>query len=86
MHSPLHVSCQEVVELVSDYLEQALPPGERARFERHLDDCPHCVTYLHQLRATVAATGRLCEGDLEEDAREELLRAFRDWHRGAAQR
>jgi anti-sigma factor RsiW len=78
------LTCREVVELVNDYLERTLSLGERARFERHLDDCPHCVTYLQQLRATVAATGRLREGDLDDGTREELLQAFRDWHRGGA--
>ena len=78
------MTCREVVDLVNDYLDQALPLGERARFERHLDDCPHCVTYLQQLRATVAAAGALREGDLDDGARDALLQAFRDWNRGAA--
>ncbi len=75
------MTCREVVDLINDYLEQTLAVGERVRFERHLDDCPHCVTYLQQLRATVAATGRLGEGDLDEGTRDGLLQAFRDWHR-----
>ena len=79
------MTCREVVDLINDYLEQTLPLGERARFERHLDDCPHCVTYLQQLRTTVTATGRLGEGDLDTGTRDGLLQAFRDWHRGAAQ-
>jgi len=76
------LSCREVVDLVNDYLEQALPPQERTRFERHLDECPHCVTYLRQLRAMVAALGRLGEEDLDECTRDELMRVFRDWRRG----
>ena len=76
------MSCREVVDLINDYLEQAMPLRERARFERHLDDCPHCVTYLQQMQATVAATRRLSEEDLDEAARDELVRAFREWNRG----
>jgi len=78
------MSCREVVELVNDYLEDGMPLVERIRFERHLDDCPHCVVYLEQMRATVAAVGRLDEEGLDAPARDALVLAFRDWARGAA--
>ena len=72
--------CQELVELVTDYLEGALPPGERARFDAHVAECPGCTEYLEQMRATLALTraSRELEGRPEVDG---LLRAFRDWHR-----
>ena len=72
-------SCQELVELVTDYLEGALSRSERARFERHIAACPHCPVYLEQIRTTVAAVGRLESDAIPPAAREELLRAFRDW-------
>jgi anti-sigma factor RsiW len=77
--SERELTCREVVELVNDYLEGAMPPAERARFERHLDDCPHCVTYLEQVRVTVGLVGRLREDALDPGVRDELLRLFRDW-------
>ena len=55
------LSCQEVVELVTDALEGALAPGLRRRFDRHLAACPHCPTYVAQIRATVWALRRLGE-------------------------
>ena len=73
------VTCKELVELVTDYLEGALSPAERARFESHLDMCSGCAAYLEQFRTTIALTGRLAEGDIEAPARDALLRQFRDW-------
>jgi anti-sigma factor RsiW len=74
------LSCQELVELVTDYLEGALPPAEHARFEAHVAECPGCEIYLRQVRATIAIAR--ASGELE--ARPEisgLLQAFRDWNR-----
>jgi anti-sigma factor RsiW len=79
---PDDLSCRQLVELVTDYLERALPPGERLRFEGHLAICSGCAAYLRQLDVTRRAVGRLTEASLPGDAREELLRAFRDWRRG----
>ena len=73
------LSCQEIVELVNDYLEDALPQDARARFEEHLGECPLCVTYLDQMRATVEATRRLSQEELDPAVRDELVRAFRSW-------
>lgn len=75
------LTCREVVELVTDYLDDALPLGERIRFERHLDDCPHCMIYLEQMRATIKAVGRLTADELDDTVRSELLQAFREWPR-----
>jgi len=55
------LTCRELVELVTDYLEGALDPGDRARFEGHLDRCAGCRAYLGQMRATIWAAGHLCE-------------------------
>jgi len=73
------LTCRELVELVTDYLEGALAPGERRRFERHLGACSVCPRYVDQLRATVRVLGRLHEDDVPEPARDALLHAFRDW-------
>ena len=76
-----HVSCQEVVELVSDYLEQALPADEAALVEQHLNFCDGCVWYVDQLRTTITTLGRIEEEQLQAETRERLMTAFRDWRR-----
>ncbi len=76
------LSCQELVELVTDYLDGALPPAERARFEQHLARCADCSTSLEQMRQTIRTLGRLTEESIPARTKEELLRAFRDWKRG----
>jgi anti-sigma factor RsiW len=71
--------CRQVVELVSDYLEGALPRSERRRFERHLAGCEHCSEYLAQMRATIRLTGRLTAEDLTPEMREEFTALYRRW-------
>jgi anti-sigma factor RsiW len=73
------LSCREVVELVTEYLEGTLSRRDRKRFERHIAGCDACTAYLAQMRRTIDATGRLTEDQLSEDARRELVAAFRDW-------
>jgi anti-sigma factor RsiW len=75
------LTCAEVVELVTDYLEGRLPVGEMERFELHLVFCDGCQNYLEQVRATIAATGRLRVEDVPAELQERLLEAFRGWSR-----
>ncbi len=79
MDRPL--TCQEFVELVTDYLEGALDPADRERFEAHLAQCPGCDTYVDQMRETAGIAGKLEEDHLAEPARSTLLEAFRTWRR-----
>ena len=76
------LSCQELTELVTEYLEGALPPAERARFDEHLAECGNCELYLEQIRETMRLAGTLEADDLTPEAEEALLHAFRDWKRG----
>jgi predicted anti-sigma-YlaC factor YlaD len=76
-----HLTCEEVVALVTDYLEGALPPEELELFEEHLNFCEGCGVYVDQMRTTVAAVGQVREEDLPADTRDRLLAAFRDWKR-----
>jgi len=76
------MTCRELVELVTEYLEAQLAPADRERFEAHLQECEGCATYLEQFRLTIAAVGRLGEEDVEPAAADALLVAFRDWKRG----
>ena len=73
------LSCQELVELVTDYLEGVLPPELHARFEQHIAHCTGCQTYLAQMRATIDATGSLTPESVSPDAERALLDAFRGW-------
>jgi anti-sigma factor RsiW len=75
------MTCQELVELVTDYLEDALQSEQRQRFEAHLSVCPGCEEYLQQIRLTIAATGAVTEDSLEPEVRDALLSAFRNWRR-----
>ena len=77
----MEVSCQELVELVTDYLDGVLSPAERTRFDAHIAGCDGCRTYLEQIRATIALTGTLAPEQLAPEAEAALLEAFRDWKR-----
>ncbi|MFL5920327.1 MAG: anti-sigma factor family protein [Gaiellaceae bacterium] len=76
------LSCQELVELVTGYLEGALVPEERSRFEHHIGRCDGCTTYLEQMRQTIALTGRLAPSAVSPEAERALLLAFRGWRSG----
>ena len=73
------LSCKELVELVTDYLEGSLPTDERARFEEHLRDCEGCQNYLDQIERTIDLARVVDESSLPPDAWAELLHAFRSW-------
>ena len=73
------LSCQQVVELVTEYLDGVMEPRRRARFEAHLAGCHGCSNYLEQFRTTVSVVGRLEIGDVPEPVMSELLTAFRRW-------
>ena len=74
-----HLSCQEVVELVTDYLEGALPAEDAGLFEQHLNFCEGCVWYVDQLKRTVETLGEVREEDVPPEAKDRLMAAFRDW-------
>ena len=75
------LTCQELVEIVTDYLEGALSEGERERFDAHLEDCEGCRSYLDQMRTTIRVVGTISEEDLDPGAKDQLLKLFREWNR-----
>ena len=75
------LTCREVIDLLTDYVEDALPEQERRRVEAHLASCDGCTTYLEQVRETIRLTGMLTEEQIPDVERERLLDAFRDWTR-----
>ena len=73
------LACQEIVEIVTDYLDGAMDPALRASFEEHLSGCPHCTHYLEQMRATIRLSGRLGTHDLSPQMRDDLVELYRRW-------
>lgn len=73
------MDCNELVELITNYLEGSLAASDRARFDEHLQICDGCTTYLDQMRATLKALGNIPAGSINPTARERLLHAFRNW-------
>jgi anti-sigma factor RsiW len=75
--------CQEMVELITDYLEGALSRSQRRRFEAHIAGCEHCHEYLEQMRTTIRLTGRLAAEDLTPEMRSEFAELYRSWREEA---
>ncbi len=72
------LTCVEVVELITSYLERRLTPLDAERFEEHLAFCDGCSTYLDQMRATISATGKVRGKDVPDEFRDRLLATFRE--------
>jgi anti-sigma factor RsiW len=74
---PDDLHCTEEVEMITDYLEGALPRAERERFEHHLTTCPGCVEYVEQVRTIAGSLGGLREDQLPDEMRRGLIDSFR---------
>jgi anti-sigma factor RsiW len=79
MSSGLEIDCQDLVELVTDYLDGVLSEADHNRVRDHLDLCDGCAAYVEQFRETVGLVGRLSADDLTSEFRTRLLAAFHDW-------
>lgn len=73
------MACEDLVELVSDYLEDSLDPDTRTRVDLHLAGCDGCSNYLQQFRSTISTLGRVTEEQLDVDFRDRLMTAFRNY-------
>ena len=76
------MSCRELVELVTEYLEETMALDERARLELHLAGCRPCRHYLDQMRNTIEVIGQIPEESVTPEAQAELLKVFRAWKGG----
>jgi anti-sigma factor RsiW len=76
------LTCRELTEVVTDYLEGAMAPGERARFDAHLELCDGCANYVSQMRQTIRTVGELSPSEVEATVPDAVLAAFRAWRRG----
>jgi anti-sigma factor RsiW len=81
---PEMLTCQEMVELVTDYLDGRLDGAARERFEAHVAACDACELYIEQMRMTIGALGHIPAESISREAEEELVAAFRDWRTGTA--
>ena len=79
MNAHDEMTCRELVEVVTDYLEGTLAPEDRRRLEEHLEVCPYCAEYVAQMRQTIDALGEISEESIAPQTRYELLAAFRGW-------
>jgi predicted anti-sigma-YlaC factor YlaD len=77
--TPAGLACQEVVELVTDYLEGALLPEKRAQLEAHVADCEGCTHYIEQVRLTIGMLRGLAQEPAFPETKEDLLQVFRQW-------
>lgn len=75
------LTCQELTELITDYLEDRVSFMDRLRFRFHVGMCRHCRAYLHQTKQTIRTLGRLPVEEIPPDVRDALLERFRDWKR-----
>ncbi len=75
------LTCQELVEIVTEYLEGGLTDAEREQFEGHVAACGGCADYVDQIRTTIDLVGRVTVDDLSDATKQTLLAAFRDWKR-----
>lgn len=73
------ITCRELTELVTDYLEGRLSIGQRLRFEMHIGLCSHCRAYLRQMKQTIGSLGSLREDDIPGEVSQRLLARFREW-------
>jgi len=73
------LSCQQITELITDYLEGRMSFANRMRFQMHVGMCKHCRAYLRQMKATVAAVGRLPDAPIPDEVRDELRKRFATW-------
>jgi anti-sigma factor RsiW len=75
----MEMACEELVGVLSDYLDGSLPPDDRRRLEAHLEECPYCVNYVVQMKETIDAIGGVSLESLAPERQEEVLEAFCGW-------
>jgi predicted anti-sigma-YlaC factor YlaD len=74
-----NLNCQDVMSLVTEYLEAALLPVTQAKMEEHLSDCPDCQTFLREIQQTIALLRKLAEEPMFPETRQQLLQVFQTW-------
>lgn len=78
------LSCKQITELVTDYLEGRMTLADRMRFQMHLGMCTHCRAYLRQMKTVIATLGHLPDEPMPDEVRDEMRKRFADWHAARA--
>ena len=73
------LTCREVVELVTEYLEESLLPEKHEQFEEHVADCPGCTAYVEQIQQTIAMLHNLAAEPVFPETKDKLLGVFQQW-------
>jgi len=84
-HATTEMTCQELVELITEYLDGTLPDSERSRFDAHVRTCSGCEAYIDQMRMTIRLLGKLSEESISAEAQRDLLATFRTWKANGAE-
>jgi anti-sigma factor RsiW len=84
-HAATEMTCQELVELITEYLDGTLPESDRSRFDAHVRTCSGCEAYIEQMRMTIGMLGKLSEESVSAEARRDLLATFRAWKANGAE-
>lgn len=74
------LTCQQITEIITDYLEGRLSFADRMRFQMHVGMCKHCRAYLRQMKATIGSLGELPDEPIPADVRDELRKRFAAWN------
>jgi len=72
------INCQELTEMVTDYVEDRMNPEVRLDFEKHVSLCRHCRAYLDQMQTTTELVGKMPDEPVPEKVMSEMLGLFRD--------
>ena len=83
MQSENELSCQQVVELVTDYLENSLLPGMHKRLEEHVAECPGCENYIEQMQLTIDMLHQIARESVFPATKQGLLQLFHDWKKSS---
>ena len=76
------ITCKDLTEVLTEYLEGTMAPEDRAVLEAHLLLCEGCATYVEQMRQVLRTVHALQVDEVEATAPDSLLEAFRAWKRG----
>ncbi len=74
------LSCQQITEIITDYLEGRMSFADRIRFQMHVGMCKHCRAYLRQMKATIGSLGQLPDEPIPADVRDEMRKRFAAWN------
>ena len=73
------LTCMDITELITNYLEGRLSLMDRIRFRMHIMMCRHCREYLNQMKITIRTVGKLPDEPIPADVHDDLMKCFKNW-------